>query len=228
MAIGKVKVVRPKGTRRTRIEKGITDSLVENANFMRSWIIDNGKVATGTAAGNLRVVITHQADPGRRLRAIRKTARRLGQQQFSDDLSKANTVLNLASIGMVSGQIQGVRYIDYVLNGRGPGQMPPVDVIRTWMIAKGVEPLYSLRQSTYLIARKIGAQGTNDPRFTEKLQTQITRASTSKMIRSIRKPLAKVIGKRFVRFLIAAGNDYDNMELSSDTVTKFNQALDDL
>ncbi len=105
--------------------------------------------------------------------------------------------------------------------------MPPVDVLRTWMIAKGVEPLYSLRQSTYLIARKIGAQGTNDPRFTEKLQTQITRASTSKMIRSIRKPLAQVIGKRFVRFLIAISGDYENMKFSSATVTALNESLDD-
>lgn len=36
--------------------------------------------------------------------------------------------------------------------GRGPGKMPPVDAVRRWAVAKGISP--------YLVARKIGREGT--------------------------------------------------------------------
>lgn len=44
-------------------------------------------------------------------------------------------------------------------NGRGPGGMPPIENIRTWIAAKGVEA------SPWAIAKTIAQQGTKDYRL---------------------------------------------------------------
>lgn len=46
----------------------------------------------------------------------------------------------------------------YVGNGRGPGRMPPIANIQRWIDARG------LTISAYVIARKIGAEGSKDYR----------------------------------------------------------------
>ena len=234
--VRKVRITRPPG-RRTRIEQRITASLLETANFMRTWLIDNNRVATGRAAGSLNVVITRQpklstgaskAFTTAAAAAIKfkddKTAALL-----SKDLTQARTVLNALDIGLVSGQIKAAPHFSFAMQGRPAGQPPPIEAIIKWMIAKKVKPKFeSLRGSAFLIARRIGEVGTQPPHFSDNLTTTIVRASTNRMLNLIKRPLAKVVGRRFVRFLLAASKDFDNMEITSNTVTLFNEALDDL
>ncbi|GAF98384.1 unnamed protein product, partial [marine sediment metagenome] len=49
-----------------------------------------------------------------------------------------------------------------------------------------------------------------------------------RMINLIKKPLAKKVGRRTVRFLLAAAKDFDNLEFSSSTVTLYNELADDV
>lgn len=57
-------------------------------------------------------------------------------------------------------------YWKYVEYGRGPGRMPPIDKIESWIRVKPIVPdpvsgkIPDTRQLAYLIARKIGREGT--------------------------------------------------------------------
>lgn len=57
-------------------------------------------------------------------------------------------------------------YWKYVEYGRGPGRMPPVSVIENWIRIKPVVPyavngkVPDTKQTAFLIARKIGREGT--------------------------------------------------------------------
>lgn len=59
-----------------------------------------------------------------------------------------------------------VDYWYYIENGRGPGRMPPIDAIEKWIRIKPIIPnainnrVPDTRQLAYLIARKIGEEGT--------------------------------------------------------------------
>ncbi len=237
--VSKVRITRPAG-RRTRIEARITNSLVETANLMRAWLIDNNRVATGRAAGSLNVVITRQPKPSKKLSAgLTRVARDVGAfgdvtgdegaKKLSRDLTQARTIFNALDIGLVSGQIKAAPHFSFAMQGRPAGKAPPVEEIVKWMMAKKVKPLFdSLRGSAFLIARKIGIDGTNPPHWTGTMTTTIVRASTNRMLNLIKRPLAKIIGRKFVRFLLAAGKDFDNLEFSSNTVTLFNEATDDI
>ena len=62
-----------------------------------------------------------------------------------------------------SGVITGLDYTYYMQWGRAEGRMPPVRVILEWIEAKGLRPVEEkMKVSTlaYLIARKIGREGT--------------------------------------------------------------------
>lgn len=47
----------------------------------------------------------------------------------------------------------------YIGNGRGPGKMPPIANIQLWIRARG------LTLSAYMVAKRIGAEGTRDFRL---------------------------------------------------------------
>ena len=57
-------------------------------------------------------------------------------------------------------------YWKYVEYGRGPGKQPPIDAIEKWVKVKPIVPdsrsgkIPTTRQVAYLIARKIGREGT--------------------------------------------------------------------
>ena len=100
-----------------------------------------------------------------------------------------------------------------------------------WLQAKGVEPVYSLRDSAYVIARKIGAEGTDEPHFTQQLQTTMVKFSTRKLIKSLKGPLGSYFGKTLVqRFLdIADGNVIDAFyKTESGRQANFRKDLEDL
>ncbi len=224
--VGLVRLIRPPG-RRTLVEEYITQMMLRTANTMRSWLIENDKIATGTAAGNLRVVVSRQARPDRRLQKFRSSLTIAGFGDISEDLKDAQNALNLTNLGLVNAQVQGVPYLNFALQGRRGGKMPPIAAIIQWLLAKGIASQErSINQSAFLIARKIGREGTNPPYFTSTMLTTITRASSERMIRSISEPLAKAVGRKFVRFLIKAGKEYDNIRFSSETVTESNEDQD--
>nr|DAW61438.1 MAG TPA: hypothetical protein [Caudoviricetes sp.] len=65
--------------------------------------------------------------------------------------------------GGYSGVITGLDYTYYMQWGRAEGRMPPVGAILEWIEAKGLRPVEEkMKVSTlaYLIARKIGREGT--------------------------------------------------------------------
>ena len=61
----------------------------------------------------------------------------------------------------VSGTILGEHYTEFLVDGRGPGKYPPIDVIRKWILDKGVRVRdISINSLAFLIARKIHKEGT--------------------------------------------------------------------
>jgi len=52
-----------------------------------------------------------------------------------------------------------VPYAEFAEEGRPSGKQPPVDVIMKWMLDKGIDSPYGLESGAYLIARKIGREG---------------------------------------------------------------------
>jgi hypothetical protein len=225
-----IRIIRPAG-RRTRTEARITNYLVGVGETIQAWLIDNNRVATGKSMNSMKVKITRQARPDKALATARREGRRSDTeagQAFSDTLKDAQKVLNAANLGLVAGQLVAAPSLNYALHGRPAGKPPPTAAIRKWMIAKGVEPKHkNINQSAYLIARKIGAKGTNKPHFEQRMVTQLVRVSMNRAIHLIAKPLAKTVGRKFVRFLLQASKDYDNMTMSHQTITLFNEAADD-
>lgn len=70
-------------------------------------------------------------------------------------------------------------YFQYAENGRGPGKMPPIENIKKWISVKPVLPtpmkngkLPTENQLAFLIARKIGKQGTKGNHLFEKTATE--------------------------------------------------------
>lgn len=58
-------------------------------------------------------------------------------------------------------QFLSSRYAYYMLNGRRPGKMPPINVIKEWCDYKGI----NFKGAPFLIARKIGREGTKGNDF---------------------------------------------------------------
>ena len=224
-----VRITRPAG-RRTGTEKRLTNYMVGVGNAIQAWMIDNNRIATGRSINSLNVVVTRQARVDKTLAATRRTARQSGGtqgQDYSDSLKAAQRILNKTNLGLVSVQLKAAPSLQFALDGRGPGKQPPVAAIERWMTAKGLKPkAESLKQSAYLIARKIGAVGTNEPHFNQKFLTTVVGASLNRMLSLVVKPLAKAIGRKFVRFLLGVTKDFDNMTLSHKNITLFNEALD--
>lgn len=58
--------------------------------------------------------------------------------------------------------IWGESYTEQLVNGRAPGQFPPVSAIRQWILDKNIRFLGQIKLSSlaFLIARKIAKEGT--------------------------------------------------------------------
>lgn len=58
------------------------------------------------------------------------------------------------------GIILGPEHIVQMEEGRGPGKWPPLKDIEKWVIAKGIATGKAAKQMAFLVARKIGEEGT--------------------------------------------------------------------
>lgn len=70
-------------------------------------------------------------------------------------------------------EFKGPEYWKYANYGRGPGKMPPINVIEDWIIKRRIVPRsdgsvpITNRSLAFLIARKIGREGTKGSHFLE-------------------------------------------------------------
>jgi hypothetical protein len=174
---------------------------------MQDWLVENNRVATGRAVNSLSIHITRQVQPGRTLRKSRNLAKTLGYSE-SAEAARLNTQLDKLDIGLVTGVIKAAPHFSYALQGRGAGARPPQGAIEAWMQAKGVEPqMRSMRDSAYLIARKIGAEGTNPPHFDEAIATQMVKFSSRKLAHAIAGPVSELVGKSLVSRALSVFDD---------------------
>lgn len=64
----------------------------------------------------------------------------------------------------LTARLTGVHYTEYLVDGREPGKQPPIKVIEEWIVDKGIanqiEGQITVSSLAYLIARKIGREGT--------------------------------------------------------------------
>ena len=60
-----------------------------------------------------------------------------------------------------AGDLSGLHYWYFLVNGRKPGKQPPIDTILGWLQKKGITADISQRSLAFLIARKIGRLGTD-------------------------------------------------------------------
>lgn len=64
---------------------------------------------------------------------------------------------------VIVGELHANHYWYYLVHGRAPGKMPPIESILGWLIKKGIQAADNISQNSlaYLIARKIGRVGTD-------------------------------------------------------------------
>lgn len=69
--------------------------------------------------------------------------------------------LNVQTKGL-SGVLYGEPYTEQLVNGREPGNFPPISAIKQWIIDKNITPFdkISISSLAFLIARKIAREGT--------------------------------------------------------------------
>lgn len=91
-------------------------------------------------------------------------ARSIQQGMRDRNLNAAGTTSRSIEVGAVGGRgiVQGTLVANdnwrYVGNGRGPGKFPPLDPLRAWIKARGLEI------SEYALQRTIGLKGSRDYR----------------------------------------------------------------
>ncbi|UAB85694.1 hypothetical protein INR75_06680 [Zunongwangia sp. SCSIO 43204] len=94
-------------------------------------------------------------------------------ESIREDLIKKHIELGMRASGQwveslenrtkgLSGQIWGEPYTEQLVNGRKPGNFPPIERMRQWVINKKLETTNKKRISmlAFLIARKIAKEGT--------------------------------------------------------------------
>jgi len=131
---------------------------------------------------------------------------------ISSALENLKKLLRAESYGWVSGVITGAPHLKFALQGRPPGTAPPVAEIMKWMAAKPVVSKFSARDSAFLIARKIGAVGTKEPHFTQKLMTRFVAFSASRMVSENKRIFSKQFGKKYVDYFIGLTKFMENIE----------------
>lgn len=108
--------------------------------------------------------------------------------QYKNNLTQAGYSGNLADTAKINVNVNnnvytiGINmedYFQYAENGRGPGKMPPIENIKKWISVKPVLPtpmkngkLPTENQLAFLIARKIGKEGTKGNHLFEKTSTE--------------------------------------------------------
>ena len=210
-----VKIKRGAG-RITVIERNIINALEFNARVMQQWLISNNRIATG-AAVNSFVVKTGRFSSGKIITRAQK--RLLSDVEFFTGLpistaaQRLKKSLNPFDIGWVSGQIVTAPHTKYALAGRGPGKAPPIAEILKWIEVKGVTGAWASRDLAFIIARKIGREGTKGPHFTQNLTSVMVKASTSKMIAKNKEVFASVVGDKWVNALVGVTKFMENIEV---------------
>lgn len=82
-------------------------------------------------------------------------------------------------------------YWKWAENGRGPGKMPPINVIEDWITRRKITPRsntktpMSTRSLAFLIARKIGREGTEGSHFLSMTLSEQENYFTDKIINAI-------------------------------------------
>ncbi|SNA77375.1 hypothetical protein [Flavobacterium psychrophilum] len=65
--------------------------------------------------------------------------------------------------GLIMARVYGEKYTEQLVNGRIPGKFPPIQVIKDWIINKGIAGVMEkakVSSIAFLIARKIAKEGT--------------------------------------------------------------------
>ncbi len=89
-------------------------------------------------------------------------------------------------------------YINYALFGRKAGKRPPLAAIMEWVRKRGIrDRRMTIRELAYLIARKIGNEGTNPPFLQDRIRTKILLANTRSVLKRLSNPYAKLKGVEF-------------------------------
>lgn len=118
---------------------------------------------------------------------------------------------------ILEGELKAISYMNHVLFGRAPGKAPNRAVILQWMRSKGVKSeLYSDRDLSYLIARKIGEQGTLPPHLDRNIRARMVKLNTTSVIRKARKAYAK---EKSTEFMNELRNEFKLSNARSKNVT---------
>lgn len=105
------------------------------------------------------------------------------------------------SDGEVNVIISLADYWKYVNNGRGPGKMPPLENIRKWIEIKPVLPevrdgkLPTTEQLAFLVARKIGNEGTQGTHFFDRAKESTIEKFKRRINEAIEMDIADLVGK---------------------------------
>lgn len=153
MAISPPKFRRPKG--RPSFTQNVTEAtLYKIARDLQEWQSDNNRIASGRSINGWRILIEITRDKATSLGLI------------------------------VDGELLNImKYADAMLYGRGPGKRPRVADIMLWLQQKRIKSTrYSDRDLAYIIARKIGEEGTDPPHWTKPLQKKITQVNTKAVL----------------------------------------------
>lgn len=97
----------------------------------------------------------------------------------------------------VIGRLTGAEYSYYADNGRRPGKRPPIDTIEKWINDKQIRlDNISVRSLAFLIARKIGREGTKgahiiDEVFTPQSFADLTRELGQSFLNDAKEQIVK-------------------------------------
>ena len=86
---------------------------------------------------------------------VERVSAERGKVASRSTLNSITTTTSVYSMGM-NGRMEANDNWRFVGNGRGPGRMPPVANIQSWLDTKG------LTISAWVVARKIGREGSKD------------------------------------------------------------------
>lgn len=168
--VGKPKFVRGRG-RPSPAQMLVEAVLYSSALDFQQWQIRNNKIATGKSVNGWRIHI-------KPIKWYIPPKVEKGEDGYQ--LTRGGEKIAIA----IKGQLRNTQtYVNEMLFGRRAGKQPPRAAILKWMKAKGVQPRY--RNADYLIARKIGRDGTNPPHLTQRIKTEMVQANTRVVLRKL-------------------------------------------
>ena len=179
--------------------------LYSSALDFQQWQIRNNKIATGKSVNGWRIHI-------KPVKWFIPPKVESGEDGYQ--LTRGGEKLAVA----IKGQLKNTQpYVNEMLFGRAPGKQPPRAKIRQWMKAKGVEPRY--RNADYLIARKIGADGTNPPHLTQRIKTEMVQANTRVVLRKLTPMITDQATELLFRHMLKDLNKLAKLQKVARTVT---------